>query len=235
VSALRNRLENDKQIVYFDIDYTWNHSPTANDVCLHNLDFFSYSSESKTIVTITNPPFGKNASLAVRFFNHAAIFSGIIAFIVPKSFRKHSIQNRLDANFVLLHEHALDKNSFIFNDDTYDVPCVFQIWKRSDIPRLLVKKELSTDDFVFCERSIAKFAIRRVGVNAGRIYTEDIDTRSISSHLFIQCKTDSDNVLKNLRRLNLEQSAFKYDTAGCPSISKNDLCIAYNKNKLFFY
>ena len=51
--------------------------------------------EGKNVLTIGNPPFGKNSSKAISFFNHAALFSDVIAFIVAKTFRKKSYKNRL--------------------------------------------------------------------------------------------------------------------------------------------
>ena len=61
-------------------------------------DFFKWKPKSKSkIITIGNPPFGKNANLAVKFFNHAAKFSDAIAFVLPRTFRKASIVNRLNS------------------------------------------------------------------------------------------------------------------------------------------
>ena len=68
-------------------------------------DFFDFKpATTKNVLTIGNPPFGKNSSLAVKFFNHAASFSDCIAFIVPRTFRKPSIINRLHQNFHLIEE-----------------------------------------------------------------------------------------------------------------------------------
>ena len=46
-----------------------------------------------------NPPFGKNCSLAIKFFNKAAEFADLIAFIIPRTFKRISIQNKLNLNF----------------------------------------------------------------------------------------------------------------------------------------
>ena len=48
-------------------------APAHPDVIEQN--FFDYKPDSVgNILTIGNPPFGKNSSLAVKFFNHAAQF-----------------------------------------------------------------------------------------------------------------------------------------------------------------
>ena len=41
--------------------------------------------------------------MAIKFFNYTAKFSQVIAFIIPKTFRKN-IQNKLDLNFHLLSD-----------------------------------------------------------------------------------------------------------------------------------
>jgi hypothetical protein len=48
---------------------------------------------SECIAYIGNPPFGKNASDAIKFFNHCAKNpkAHYISFVVPKSFQKSSI------------------------------------------------------------------------------------------------------------------------------------------------
>ena len=47
----------------------------------HNL----FTGDHDVVITVGNPPFGKNSSLAVRFFNKAAKHANVIAFIVPKN------------------------------------------------------------------------------------------------------------------------------------------------------
>ena len=42
----------------------------------------------KNILIVGNPPYGKNCSTAINFFNHAVTISDFIAFIIPKTFRK---------------------------------------------------------------------------------------------------------------------------------------------------
>ena len=66
----------------------------------------------ESIAVIGNPPFGKNSSLAVKFFNHSAQFADTIAFIVPRTFRKNSLVNRLNENFHLIYEKILPIDSF---------------------------------------------------------------------------------------------------------------------------
>ena len=49
---------------------------------LQQQDFFTFvPSIDGRILVVGNPPFGKVSSLAVKFFNHAASFASVIAFL----------------------------------------------------------------------------------------------------------------------------------------------------------
>jgi len=102
--------------------------PRGSEHSIEKMDFLTWRGPtSGNVATVGNPPFGKNSALAVKFFNHAATFSSVIAFIVPRTFQKGSVWNRLHTSFHLRDELEIAPNSFTFLDDVYDVPCVFQI------------------------------------------------------------------------------------------------------------
>lgn len=73
-------------------------------------DFFAFETLEHAFVTVTNPPFGRNNALSIPFFNHASRFSSVIAFIVPRSWRKWSVQNRLNRHFHLISDDDLSIN-----------------------------------------------------------------------------------------------------------------------------
>ena len=114
---------------------------------LHELvsvgDFLGQEIKESNLITISNPPFGRNNSLSIPFFNHAANVSDAICFIVPRSWRKWSVTNRLDLGFEL----ALDLDIEIDYVDAAGTPLsnknhlatCFQIWKKADAPRSLVR------------------------------------------------------------------------------------------------
>lgn len=94
-------------------------------------------------VTLGNPPFGRNNALSIPFFNHAAEASDFIAFIVPRSWRKWSVSNRLDRRFHLVHDVDLqldyvDAEGEFIGAKNRLATC-FQIWEKRAEPRLLVK------------------------------------------------------------------------------------------------
>ena len=171
---------------------------------------------------VGNPPFGKNASLAVRFFNHGAQFSDAIAFIVPRTFRKSSLQHRLNPAFHLQEEWLLPLDAFTFQDKPYAVPCVFQVWTRAATPRLLTRPPIAHPDFSFVQAEDACFALQRIGVNAGRLRL-DIAATNASSHHYI--KTHHPDTMRNFTRLSFDT---RWDTSGNPSISKREIVAEYS-------
>ena len=95
-----------------------------------------------------NPPFGQQNSLAVNFFNEASKFCNTIAFILPLSFKKDSVQNRLNLSFHLKEEINLSECEFLLvNETKIVVPCVFQIWEKRANSRK--KKRMKTTSPLF--------------------------------------------------------------------------------------
>ena len=167
----------------FDIE------PKASDILQE--DFLDYDLQPlmlnhSAIVFVGNPPFGKNANTAVKFFNHAAIYASEIAFIVPRTFRKISLQKQLHKKMHLLEDSEVPLNSFIRFGNVYDVPCLWQIWRRMKDNRIALSLP-SVDHLIrYTTPSDAEFAMRRVGFNAGRIIDKDIGGLSKTSHYFMR-------------------------------------------------
>ena len=114
---------------------------------LHELviegNFLEQEIKESNLITISNPPFGRNNSLSIPFFNHAAQFSDAICFIVPRSWRKWSVTNRLDLGFELaldldIEIDYVDAEGLPLSNRTHLATC-FQIWKKTDSPRALVR------------------------------------------------------------------------------------------------
>lgn len=91
-------------------------------------DYLKYEADKENFITIGNPPFGNRSKLAIDFFNKAATMSDVIAFIVPVSFMKWSVQKNLSSNFALYNYLYLEPESFTSNGKPYSVRTVFQIW-----------------------------------------------------------------------------------------------------------
>ena len=177
----------------------------------------------REVATIGNPPFGLNCSTAIRFFNRAAEHSRVIAFVVPRTFRKAWAQNQLDPAFHLVFEEEVERDAFLFRGAPFNVPAVFQIWQRMDEPRPRRPTATRHPHFEFTTADRADFAIQRVGAAAGRIHREF--SRSPSAHLFVRVKGKR-GVEAVMARLDL--AAIARDVAGNPSISRAEIVECYS-------
>ena len=71
------------------------------------------------------------------------------------------------------------------------VPCVFQIWEKTDKLRIKKKLSLTPTLFDFTTKDKADFRIQRVGGNAGKA-SFDL-TKSTNSNYFIKNKSNKTN------------------------------------------
>lgn len=186
------------------------------------------SSFSK-IHVLGNPPFGRQSSLAIKFIKKSAEFADTIAFILPKSFKKDSMQKHFPLDYHLICQEDLPQKSFLVNDLEFDVPCIFQIWVKKDIPRKLPDK-VAPKGFEFVQKNDnPDISFRRVGVNAGNIDT-DVSSKSEQSHYFIKLEKTSpnkslDEIIKKLKTIKFTED----NTVGPKSISKQEIIKEYNR------
>lgn len=195
--------------------------PQADGVELANFlekDLSSVFKEKTLRLCLGNPPFGKNSSLAVKFFNHASKNCDMIAMIFPATFAKDSLKNKLDKSFHLVGELDLGSTFFDFVEEKRLVPVVFQIWKKSDVKRINADKKLTSKHFLFVSKEEADFAIQRVGAAAGKVKL-NLEGLASASHYFI--KAVSADVKEKFE--SIDWVHIKYKTAGNPSIAKPEL------------
>ena len=100
------------------------------------MNFFDYipPKNKNNILVIGNPPFGKVNSIAIKFFNYSSNWCNVIAFIIPRTFRKSSIQNKLNKNFHLIYDEDIPINPCCFIPKMM-VKCCFQIWEKKEFER----------------------------------------------------------------------------------------------------
>ena len=138
-------------------------------------DFLEWETMDTDLLTISNPPFGRNNALSVPFFNRAAKFSSHIAFLVPRSWRKWSVQNRLDTRFHLV----LDVDVAVQYEDVLgakiakrnDLRTCFQIWEK----RPELRPVIAVPDNGFIQKSSpndADLAIRVFGYGCGTVMND---------------------------------------------------------------
>lgn len=81
---------------------------------------------------ISNPPFGRQSSFAIKFIKKSCEFCDSVSFILPKSFKKDSLKKTFPLNFHLIFEIDLPYKSFLVDGVEHNVPCIFQIWEKTN-------------------------------------------------------------------------------------------------------
>lgn len=182
----------------------------------------------KNILVCGNPPFGEQSTLAIQFFNEAATFANTIAFILPLSFKKDSIQNKLNLNFKLIDELILNDCIFYLkNQEEIKVPCVFQIWEKSEIPRKKIILKTTSNLFNFVKKEEADFRIQRVGGNAGKA-SFDLSKAESSNYFIKNLSTKTNEEFVNyVNSLIFPTISF---TVGPKSLSKGELVSVIEEN-----
>lgn len=100
-------------------------------------DWFEMGRQHGKILVVGNPPFGVKYHLAKRFINHAfeVVGAQTVAFVLPRSFRKPSVQRLLFDHAHLGREIPLPDPAFSLRGEPYKVPVVFQVWEWQEAPR----------------------------------------------------------------------------------------------------
>ena len=201
-------------------------------------DFLTYVPDIKgRIIVLGNPPFGKISSLAIKFFNHAATFAHSIAFIIPRTFRRVSVQNKLNMNFHLIHDEEIPIKPCAFNPPMM-VKCCFQIWEKKETPRLLININTSHPSWEFLGLGPkdtkgqptppqgADFAIRAYGGKCGEIVEENLHLLRPKSWHWIKSNVDINNLITQFQKLDYSISQ---DTARQNSIGRGEIVNLYSK------
>ena len=161
---------------------------------LHELvtqgNFLEQEIKETNLITISNPPFGRNNSLSIPFFNHAAKVSDAICFIVPRSWRKWSVTNRLDLGFELaldldIEIDYVDSDGTPLSNKNHLATC-FQIWKKANVSRSLVRV---TDKGIIEKVSPeqADVSLTIFGYGCGKVKTE-FEPIANTTQMFLKLK-----------------------------------------------
>jgi len=201
-------------------------------------NFFEYipnQNNNQSVLVIGNPPFGRVSSLAIKFFNHASTFANVIAFIIPKTFRKVSVQNRLDLNFKLIYDEDIPMNPCSFTPKMM-VKCCFQIWEKTSIKRIKIKLDTTHSDWQFLSFGPkdnngqptppigADFALRAYGGKCGEIIEKDLDKLRPKSWHWIKSNINKKLLISNFKKIDYSNSV---NTARQNSIGRAELVELY--------
>lgn len=211
-----------KEFLSFDIE------PKHANVTKAN--FLEAKLTANNAVTISNPPFGRNNSLSIPFFNKAANHSEFICFIVPRSWRKWSVINRLDRRFHLIADHDIQID---YEDDAGEKLSVknglatcFQIWQRKETLRA---KYTVTDQGLIekTNPSQADVALTIFGFGCGKLQT-DFERKPNTTKMFL--KLHHPLALKALQSADFTR--FSKNTAYTQALSLQEINYLLNEQIL---
>lgn len=187
-----------KNVLAYDI------APKHPDV--EEVDFLDVFLEDTDLLCVTNPPFGRNNSLSVPFFNKLARHCTYIGFIVPKSWRKWTVQDRLDRRAQLVYDEDVavhyvdDSGESLYDSKKPGMNTVFQIWRvRNDGYRR--EKVVVPDHGLITPASLvdADVALVVFGHSCGKVI-EDFD-RSKKKTTTMYLKVSEPSVIEVMKRL----------------------------------
>ena len=190
-------------------------------------DFLAAELSLRGAVTISNPPFGRNNSLSIPFFNKAAENSDYIAFIVPRSWRKWSVINRLDQRFHLVFDKDIQIDYVDENGDELStknrLATCFQIWQKRKVARPIVS--VVDNEFVKKVKPIdADVSLTVFGFNCGKVRTE-FKREPNSTQMFL--KLQHPRALEALQSVDF--SRFFKNTAYTEALSLQEINFLLNE------
>jgi len=171
-----------QQVISFDIE-------PHHDLVQHG-DFLEQHLNLTGCVTVSNPPFGRNNSLSIPFFNKAAEVSDLVIFIVPRSWRKWTVLNKLHRNFHLVRDDDLsidyvDASGKLISTKNNLRTCV-QYWLRKPEERELVYvKDMGVIERCGFKEADASFTL--FGYGCGSVKTE-FPRKPNTTQMFIRLK-----------------------------------------------
>lgn len=212
--------------------------PERSDIIQQNFLEFVPTKNTSLLGLIGNPPFGPSGKLAVQFINHAASFCDIIAFILPASFCRMSIQNKLDRRLRLVKSVMLPSDSFIPKTNS---KVVFQIFEKNDSymrPVIPLPRESRDFKFISCnsdninDPNVILFQGEYNGY--GKVLKPNqININKMKRYYCIKpepCKLD----LVRDKLILLEPEFVKYGqySVGVPGISQQSIVLIYSQSQL---
>jgi hypothetical protein len=190
------------------------------DPSIQKGDFLTWSpTTEKKRIFFGNPPFGRQSSLAKAFIQHSAKYADVIAYILPRSFVKPSMSRAFPLNFHCVHTEQLEKNAFEVNTVQYDVPCIFQIWEKRAVNRV-IDVAVKEEGFEYVKAGQPfHIAFKRAGGLAGKCYpTGEYNS---NYHYFLKLDTKYiPHIASIITAVNAH--TFPTNTVGPRSLSKGE-------------
>ena len=188
-------------------------------------------------ICLMNPPYGKNANLAIQVLNRSKYLADIIIAILPRTIRKPVALNRIDEHLHLISDETNPEDTFNESNGKGLTTCT-QRWVVKDTKRTQVTRKTKEEVAKYFEFTkdinAADIALGRVGRGSvGDIYLKGIEygrrnnyeDRSPNSHYFI--KAHNKNVIKQLQDLQPEFKKVSLNTVSNPSLSIDEIVTLY--------
>lgn len=201
-------------------------------------NFFDFvPKNNKKYIVIGNPPFGRVSSTAIKFFNKSSEFAEIICFILPRTFKRVSVQNKLNLYFHNIYEEDVPLNPCCF-EPKMDAKCVFQIWQKHIKKRkkVILKNEHTDFSFVnftkYDEKNQpipptnADFVIKAYGSNCGKVIDKKLNELRPKSWHWIKANIDINELKKRFSTLDYSISK---DTVRQDSIGRKEVIFLYEQ------
>ena len=171
---------------------------------------------------IGNPPYGVAANMAVKFLNKSTEVSDHVHMVLPASFQRDSVLNRINDDFRLVSDINLPNETF-----PRDITTVRQYWTRSDSKREKITIHKTHPDFEFIkykDKDKATLFIGGAGAGpSGKVKTEGYD-HYMPGHHYVVC---SDEVRDRFIALQPKLIA-RSRVCGClPGLGKHDIITTY--------
>ncbi len=176
-------------------------------------------------VIIGNPPYGVGANMAIKILNKSAEHTDDIRMVLPLSFRKDSVLNRVSLDLQLQEDERLP-------DDTFprSIRAVKQHWARTGEQRKKIPTSTTHKDIEFVKwerRHEATLMIGGAGAGpAGKVKTENF-THYAHGHHWIIC---SDEVKERLVNLGPELRHEALQVCCLPGLAKSAIIKIYKSH-----
>ena len=203
---------------------------------IEKMNFFDFvPKDNCKYLSIGNPPFGRISSLAIKFFNKCAKFSDCIAFIIPRTFKRVNLQNKLNLNFHLIYNEDLPLKPCCFIPKM-NAKCCFQIWKKMETPRKLIIYDKTHPDFKFMKHGPkdkknqptppkgADFAIKAYGSGIGKIQKNNLNELRPKSWHWVKSNINIDELIQRINQLDF---SIAKDTVRQDSIGQKEFIELY--------
>ena len=170
---------------------------------------------------IGNPPYGVGANMAIKFLNKSCELSDDVRMVLPASFQRDSVINRINPDFELVVDEKLPNDTF-----PRDITTVKQRWIRGQ-RRLKKIRYTFHPDFEFIkykDREHATLFIGGAGSGpAGKVKDKDF-MHYQPGHHYVVWQPEIKTKLQALQPKLIEQSR----VCGClPGLGKHDIIRVY--------